>query len=68
MARRSYGVSRSGPLHNSRWGRAADGSSPRQGRPHERRAICQEDFLDALRRYEKGELATHVPTGAELYA
>ena len=35
---------------------------------HERRAICQEDFLDALRRYEKGELATHVPTGAELYA
>lgn len=35
---------------------------------HERRAVCQDDFLAAVRKYETGELATHVPTGAELYA
>jgi proteasome regulatory subunit len=36
---------------------------------HEREAIEQSDFLAAVKKYEKGELKSHVPaTGAELYA
>jgi proteasome regulatory subunit len=36
---------------------------------HERDAIEQSDFLDAVKKYEKGELKVHTPaTGAELYA
>ena len=33
---------------------------------HEREAVAHEDFLAAVRRYEKGEL--HAPSAAELYA